>query len=185
MNFVNHLKAFNKLFGYNENLLRLLYYPTDTSLPVNPLDPSLPWLTPHFLADGKTLDTSHEFVGVNKYVDIRNNLVVPMRQYNNLTSSDFNNRQICRLSFYLGQRRNTRNYLLASQELVCDIYVHKNYEQLDMRMEKICDYMSDSLFNERPTGIGKVNEVGGSPIPLPTSSQYFGYQLIYDFGSSK
>jgi hypothetical protein len=87
----------------------------------------------------------------------------------------------CRLFIYPGRRGSTNNYLFADQRIIFDVLVHFDYEDVDLRLEWICDTVNELIFNQRITGMGKVLFEIGEKISAPEG--YVGYRLIYSFSS--
>lgn len=196
MNFYKNMIDFTKLFRMDEKLLRLIYYRanslSDDIMQITPIkDPTKPVLadgsngrpalTPH-LINGH-LDPTVPYIGDILYQKIRTEQIVPANQYYDTSSIAQN-----RLCFYLGPRRRGKNDYIQNQQLYIDVWVHSSFEignTGDYRMEKICDYLSDELFMNYITGIGKVDEYTGRDLKLTPASQYYCYELVYEFGSSK
>jgi hypothetical protein len=90
----------------------------------------------------------------------------------------------CRLCFYPGNRQKTNSYLVSDQDITIDILVHFDYEDMDQRMEWICDVVNDLIFDKKITGTRKVLfSGGGSGVLRNTPQSYVGYRLVYSFGS--
>lgn len=143
----------------DRELFRLLHYkanPLDTALPdIQDLPNDQKW---------KIIDTV--FIKTNK-------------------SPDSSIEPICRICMYAGNRQNTRNYAMADQDIVFDIYAHiEKYDELDLRLAKLCDRLNEILYGERLAGIGKCEFSRGLIIPNPPNG-YVGYRLVYSFGSWK
>lgn len=90
---------------------------------------------------------------------------------------------ICRIIFYPAPRRpQSGNYAIARQRVNFDIFVHHSFNDVDMRLSKICDRVNKIIFNERISGIGGVTFVDGNPFVM-SDEGYIGYTLTYEFGS--
>lgn len=165
-NFLDILKVLRN----DETLLRLLYYqPEDAvnNIP-DPLSDSLPDI---LKMDSKTRN------------EIRNNHIVKSSK-----ADDLEDNPICRIYIYAGKRipeRDRNNsYLMAEQQMEINIIVHNDFENEDIRMERILDRLNYLLCLNRITGIGKMDYEDGRPI-LNAPKNYVGYQVIYKFGSTK
>ena len=160
---------FLKLLRNDEILLRLLYYaPEDivNKIP-DPLSSSLPDI---LKMDAKTRN------------QIRNDHIMKSSK-----TDDFETKKICRIYIYAGnripERDRNNSYLMAEQQIKIDVIVHNDFENEDVRMERILDRLNELLCLNRITGIGKTDFVDGRPINAP--KDYIGYQVIYKFGSTK
>lgn len=153
-----------KVFTESEQLLRLLFYK-----PTNALDDPLSTSKPNIL----------DMPPLEKWEIISDRIkTVPK-------VDDLDVEPKCRLLFYPGNRRKTGNYAVSDQDIIIDILVHFDYEDVDQRLEWICDIVNDLLYNIRITGTHKFTYGGGYPgIYLKDTPQsYVGYRLIYSFGS--
>jgi hypothetical protein len=153
-----------KVFTGDETLLRLLFYK-----PQNASDDPLSTAKPNVL-DKPILE---------KWKIIQDRIkTVPK-------VDDLDTEPKCRLLFYPGNRHKTGNYLVSDQDIVIDILVHFDYEDVDQRLEWICDVINELMFDKRITGMGKVTYGGGYPgLYLKDTPQgYVGYRLVYSFGS--
>lgn len=148
---------------YDEELLRLLYYPSSDlakNIP-DPLSSTLPNIM--------EMDEEQQW-------NIRNERICFSSKTNDLPPDQ----PFSRIYLYAGRRRADGNYLMADQELVIDIFVHNDWENGDLRSARISDRLNQLLVAERITGIGKVNYKDGTPINSP--SEYVGYRHIYEIG---
>ncbi|MED3562251.1 hypothetical protein [Bacillus xiapuensis] len=153
-----------KYLKSDEELLRLLYYPSENGNDiVDPLDNSLPNIM--------DMDIEEKSEIINK------------RIMKSDKTSDLVDEQICRIYVYAGRRSSERNYLMAEQELVIDIFCHSEFEIGDLRSLRISDRLNQLFCQERVAGIGKMDFVGARPITVPY--EFTGYQCIYKFGSTK
>jgi hypothetical protein len=145
-------------FTNDETLLRLLYY-----LPPNdPLDPTL-----------------ENILSKTDKWDIIDDRIVLTSKTDDLEKDSTPK---CRLLMFPGRRGNTRNYLVADQEIVIDILVHFTYEK-DQRLEWISDRVNELLFSNKITGVGEMRFKDGKPLGSPNN--YIGYRLTYEIGSVK
>lgn len=150
-----------RLFHNDETLLRLLHYPpTNYNDIADPLDNSL----------NNIMDIDDDWTIRDKVI-----MLAPK-------SDDLEDEPICRVYLYAGRRTPTKNYLVANQEIIVDILCHSNYEK-DLRSMRISDRINELLFDERITGMGKVDYVGGGQISAP--SNYVGYSHRYVLGNVK
>lgn len=145
-----------KVVGNDEELLRLLYYPTD------PLNPSN--------QDVKTLPD---------YQDIRKERIKRSPKTNDLTTDE-----ICRICMYFGNRGNgRRNSHFASQDVVFDVYCHiDKYDENDARSLWILDKLSGLLHDKMITGFSKINSDNIFVIGNPPEG-YIGYKYVFEFTS--
>ncbi|WP_299831222.1 hypothetical protein [uncultured Metabacillus sp.] len=150
-----------KKFYHDDHLLRLLYYPpTNYSTILDPLDPSL-----------------ENVIDIDEEWSIRDERILLVPKTNDLEDNP-----LCRVYLYAGRRTPTGNYQVAKQEIIVDIVCHSDFEK-DLRSMRISDRINELLFNERITGVGKIDYVGGGQISVP--SNYVGYSHRYVFGSTK
>jgi hypothetical protein len=159
-----NLRDIYKLFLYDEELLRLLHYkPEDmVSGRPEPIDDSL---------------TNINDLPLDEQWTIRDECIKLVPK-----SDDLVEKEICRIYLYAGRRRPTRNYHVASQEVVVDILCHEDYE-VDQRSAWIGDRINELLIQEHVTGLGEIDYVDGNQISCP--SGYVAYQHVYKFGSTK
>jgi hypothetical protein len=151
---------------YDEELLRLLYYPSSDlakNIP-DPLSPTLPNIM--------EMDEEQQW-------NIRNERIYFSSKTNDLTPD----KPMTRIYVYAGNRKADGNYLMADQELWIDILCHNDIENGDLRSSRIIDRLNELFVAERITGIGKMNYYRSFPINAPT--EYIGYRHIYEFGSMR
>lgn len=150
-----------KVLTNDETLLRLLYYkPQDAN------DSPLATNKPNILS----MDA------VTKW-NIIKDVIKPTSKTDDLAVEPK-----CRIYFYPARRISSgSNYLFANQQIVFDVMVHFDFEEVDLRLEWICDRINELLFNQRITGFGKISFVEGGLSPSPEG--YLGYRLIYKFTS--
>ncbi|MEB5480791.1 hypothetical protein P8825_14585 [Shouchella clausii] len=166
MRLKENIKDIYKTLLNDEHLLRLLHYKA------NHLDDDVLQITeerPALLS-----------LPLDKLWEIRDKHIVPAA-----ISTNLDKQEICRLLLYPGSRRGTRNHYTARQDVAIEVITHVTFSN-DLRQEAICDRLADLLFDNRITGLGKVDSVAGdriNPNGLPTN--FTGYRLIFSFGSSK
>lgn len=99
-------------------------------------------------------------------------------------STDIEEKAICRLYIYAGRRRAVfNNYLLATQEIVIDIFVHESFDK-DMRLSWISDRINELIALECVKGsIGKLDYVAGNSRMAPIG--YSKYENIYEYTTDK
>lgn len=98
-------------------------------------------------------------------------------------TNDLVDKEICRIVFYPSPRRPDKDsYILADQHIDFDIFVHHEYNDIDMRLPKICDRINELFSHQRVAGIGKSKFTGGKPFTLADKG-YIGYKMTYNFGS--
>jgi hypothetical protein len=149
-----------RVFSNDEQLLRLLYYLPSTALD-NPLDTNKPNIL--------TMPEKEKWEIINDRIK-----TIPK-------VDDLDLKPVCRLLFFPGDRGNTNSYLVADQQIVIDIMVHFAYEDVDQRLEWLCDRINELLFDKNRTGMGKTLFEYGRVINAPQG--YVGYKLVYSFGS--
>jgi hypothetical protein len=155
-----NLQDIFKLLSGDEVLLRLLFYK-----PVSPVDDPLSEQKANILSKSLT----EKWAIINDIIK-----TVPK-------DDDLETAEKCRLFIFPGSRRSMGSYVLANQVFVFDVLTHFAFEDMDQRMEWVCDRINDLISQERITGVGKANFVSGNPIGAPKG--YVGYRLTYDFGS--
>jgi hypothetical protein len=170
---------FDKLLRNDENLLRLLYYKSNSfSDDIFQITSTRKRITPPpGSTDPSPTDT---YVGGIVSNTLRHTLVYSTIKVSDLT---LNSTQSCRLLFYLGNRAPSRNSRYPTQEMVVDIYVHTDIDKVDYRLAKLCDYVTELIDEKQIAGIGKASTTGGNAITLNAS--YIGYRLYFEFGSEK
>lgn len=154
------------VFYYDEELLRLLYYPSADlvkQIP-DPLDPSLPNL----------LQIDEDTIW-----NIRNSRICFSSKNNDLPPDE----PFARIYLYAGRRRADGNYLMADQELFIDIFVQDDWENADLRSARISDRLNELLVLNRITGIGKMDYKNGQPLNSP--SDYVAYRHVFEFAEFK
>lgn len=126
---------------YNdEKLLRLLYYPPETSKVPAPLSDSL-----------------EDIIGTDKQYEIIDTRILATEK-----NSELEDRAICRLTVFLGKQRTQWNNNFAyTQDLYINIFVHEKYN--DLRLEQLADRLDQILIGSRFHGIGKVTASGKEP----------------------
>lgn len=167
MSMYKNIQDILNVLWYDEELLRLLHYSPENirERTPDPLDESLQ----------NILDMSE-----GEQWGIREDVV-----YLTPKDDDLINDKKCRLFIYLGDRNPDRgNYLTAKQELIVDILCHVDFENGDMRAERIGDRLNQLFALEHITGFGKMDYVRGQLINR-VPSQYVGYRHIYEFGGMK
>ncbi|KON87342.1 hypothetical protein AF332_11235 [Sporosarcina globispora] len=145
-----------KVVGNDEELLRLLYYPTD---PLN--------------------QSKQDVKSLPDYADIRKERIMRSPK-----TDDITNKEICRVCVYFGNRNNGRsNSHFAHQDVVFDIYCHiDKYDSNDARSLWIADRLNGILHDEHITGFSKTKSDQMFIIGNPPSG-YIGYKYIYEFVS--
>lgn len=159
-----NLKDFqNKIFttlSTDETLLRLLIYKPSNMLD-NPLDSSKPNIL--------NMDEETRYA----YIEDR---IYPTRSIDGLDVEPK-----CRVIFYPGRRKpDSNNYKVSSQEIIFDVFAHREYNNMDMRCSWICDRISELLFENKIVGLGEAKNYNGKPINAPMD--YTGYQLVFEIG---
>lgn len=159
----NIIDIYNSIVS-NEEILRLLIYN-----PINALDNPLDQSKPNIL----DIPVSERFEIIDKHV-----LRTP--KASDITVSE----KISRLCMFPAKRRPTRNYEVADQDMIFDVFVHHDIDHMDLRLSWLCDHINNFINDSRITGIGSIRFVDGSPIFNPPEG-YTGYRLVYRFGSVK
>lgn len=157
------IDIFEKLY-FDEELLRLLYYPPENlalDIP-DPLSPTLP----------NILD-----LPIKDQWEIRKDRISKTPKSEDLTKN-----RICRLYIYAGNRRpQSGNYSAAAQDIKVDILCHYTFEE-DLRSMRISDRVNKLLVNKPITGMGKMEYVNGNPAAAP--NDYVKFQHLYRFAGT-
>lgn len=152
----NLIDIFN-VIANDDQLLRLLYYPS------NPLD-----------------SAKSEVKALTEYKEIRKTRILRTPKSDDLTEEN-----ICRICMYMGNRYNGNNHKFASQDIHLDVFAHVDtFDINDARALWICDRVNELLSNQAVTGGWKMTSekfgiLGNSP------KGYIGYRLVYQFESEK
>ena len=161
-----HFNNFFDVIANDDKLLRLLVHKSKNLLD-DPLSPTKPGI-----------------VGSPTYFDVIKQNIIRAPKF-----TDLPDKAICRICMYLGHNIKQRNRMASEkvfiQEVVIDVYVHiDEYEVVDIRSLKICDRLNDLLYDQRVSGVSKVDSPETYSIPnAPTG--YIGYKMIFSFGSTK
>ncbi len=162
MKMKSYLQNIYKILSQDETLLRLLYYK-----PVNALDNPLSTDKDNIL--DKPTDELFEFI------DDRIRFTP--------TVEGLDQNPICRIFFYPSTRStNSRNYAVADQDIKVDIFVHREFNDKDMRLAWICDHLNDILFNEKVSNLGRVRLQTAKEYTNPVQG-YLAYSFTYELGS--
>lgn len=151
-----------KLLSTDETFLRLIIYkpnsPTD-----DPLDPNKPNIM--------DMDVTDRYNYINDRI-----VFTP-------STDNLDKDPKCRVVISTGKRSTYKNnFQIASQQLIFDVLAHKDFNDVDVRCNWICDYINDLMFNKRIVGVKEVRDVSGSPLNVGVKN-YIGYQLVFDLGS--
>lgn len=162
----DHLINFFKVISQDDKLLRLLVH-RSKNISDDPLSPSKP-----------------NIVGSSEHINVIKENIIRAPKF-----TDLPNKAICRLCVYLGHNLKNRNRMKSEkvfiQEIVIDVYVHiDEYEVIDIRSLKICDRLNDLLYDQRISGVSKVDSPETYSIPNAPEG-YIGYKMIFSFGSTK
>lgn len=167
MGMYDNFKDILNVLYFDEELLRLLYYPPAdlaNNIP-DPLDDSL---------------LNINDMSIEQQWDIRNDRIMLTPR-----TSDLESTPICRLLLYAGRRKPTNgNYLMAKQQFVIDVLCHNDFENKDIRSTRISDRLNKLLALQHITGIGKMDYADGGQMK-GAPEQYVGYTHVYEFGSTK
>ncbi|GLO66135.1 hypothetical protein [Oceanobacillus kimchii] len=141
------------------------------------------WKLLYYQAENSIHDVLEEPDVLNFDRAILNEIIKKRLKFTPVTD-DLVEDKICRIIFYAGTRTTQGgNYAIADQLLNIDIFVHRDFNDVDMRLAKICDRV-DFLFNKkRVAGFGKAQFVNGKPFNL-SDEGYTGYTLVYKLGSN-
>lgn len=159
----NIIDIYNSIVN-NEDILRLLIYNPSNALD-NPLDKTKPNIL--------DIPVGERFKTIDKHI-----LRTPK------TTDIDNTTNISRLCMYPAKRIPTRNYEVADQDIIFDLYVHHSIDHIDLRLAWLCDYINNFISGSRITGIGSIRFFDGNVI-FNSPEGYTGYRLIYRFGSNK
>ena len=161
MNMREHFGAFYRELIADEELLRLLYYPPTVVPGDSPLNPS----------------KSNVLSMDNKWEIIKDKIKGAPK------TDDLTVQKNSRVFLYLGERRNTQNYLVSSQEIIFDILINMDWEDADQRSLWVNDRRNEILIHQNISGIGKVEFKKAGQIRAPEG--FVGYRLVYEIGSAK
>jgi hypothetical protein len=146
----------------DSDLLKLLYYKSETFSDDPLLKPDVLTLPPE-----------------------EKNPIINHRIKHTPVTDDLVDEQICRIIMYPGDRRSASgNYKLADQRVTVEVFVHRDYNDIDMRLAKICDRLNDLLNDKKLSSIGKSKMVSASPYQL-SKQGYMVYRMEYEFGSGQ
>lgn len=160
MNMYQDLLGIDLILRSDVDLWKLLYYPS-TNIQDDPLDKP----------DVLSLPPDVKYPAIN------------LRLKHTPVTEDLVDQKICRIIFFPSPRRPQRgNYKVATQEVDFEIFVHRDFNDTDMRLAKLCDRVNELFSNKRIAGMGKAEFVGGKPFMLGDKG-YIGYRLTYSFGS--
>lgn len=163
MSMHSQLEAIDTLLCNDETLLRLLYYKSK-----------------HFSDD--ILSETSSRPNILKMDRLKQIEIINHRIKYTPVTKDLVDNPICRIIFYPSPRKPQRgNYMVADQQIDFDIFVHRDYNDMDMRLSKICDRINDLFSNQRVTGLGKSEFVNGRPFTMANEG-YIGYAMTYKFG---
>lgn len=162
MDLKKYVQDIFKLLSTDEDFLRLIIYkPNNRS--DNPLDPNKPNIM--------DMDAVERY----QYIDDR---IVFTPSTDNLDDDPK-----CRVVIRTGKRKTSKNnFKTSSQEIIFDVLAHKDFNDVDVRCNWICDYINDLIFDGRVIGINNIRDVSGSPLNVSVKD-YIGYQLVFDIGS--
>lgn len=98
-----------------------------------------------------------------------------------LNLDGFDKSPLSRLFYYAGRGKSSKsNYLFSRQQFHFDVFTHQSIENIDKRLEWICDRVNELVFNKEIAGFGKTLFVDRYPIASPVVN-YVGYRLVYEF----
>lgn len=166
---------FYHLLRNDDQLMRLLFYrpedfPDDSGNPSpHPLSETLPF----FISPDPNDPTIPVIDAITKW-EITKDRIAQVKKV-----ADLEERAICRLHLYAGYRKPTRNYMVANQEIVIEVFTHESYEE-DLRSLWISDRINQLLVDEHVAGMGKVIYLQGRQVSAPKG--YTGYQHTYVIG---
>lgn len=160
MNMFEDLDKINTILRTDDILWKLLYYKSE-------------WIDDDILSKPSILDLPPD-----EMFPIMN-----LRLKHTPVTKDLVDHEICRIIFYQAPRRPHReNYKFAEQDVNFDIFVHRDINDVDMRLAKICDRINELFSDNHIASLGKTQFVDGKPFTL-TDEGYMGYTLTYRFGS--
>lgn len=91
--------------------------------------------------------------------------------------------KVCRIFYYPSRRRlGSGNWMKSDQDVTVDIFVPGEFNDVDMRLSKICDRVNELLFNSKVSNLGKTEIRDAREIILDDIG-YMGYRMVYSFGS--
>lgn len=167
MGMYQNIQDILKVLWYDEELLRLLYYKPE-DIRTNTPDPL-----------SSTLPSIMDKPEIEQW-DIRDKVIMLTPKDDNIIGD-----RKCVLFVYLGDRRSDRrNYAMADQNIIFDVFCHVDFENGDMRTARIGDRLNKLFIAERVTGIGKMQFDSVRAISR-VPSQYVAYRHTYEFGNFK
>jgi|SRR5690625_163752 len=96
---------------------------------------------------------------------------------------DLDDDRICRIILSPSNRRaQGGNYFVADQDVDIEVFTHRDYNDADMRLSKLCDRVNKLISDKHIAGMGKMIFVGGRPFTV-SEKGYVGYTMTYRFGS--
>lgn len=153
------LQEVYKSFSTDEELLRLLYYKPE-SMSDNPLSP-----------------TKDDVLDMNEKWDIIEDRIRFSPTADGLLDDD----PICRILFYQSPRNALKgNYASSIQSFNIDVFVHREFNDVDMRLAWITDHIGTKMSNYYFQNIGTVRFVYGDNLGAPEG--YFGYTTTFEYG---
>lgn len=159
MEIYNHILEVYDVFTNDEELLRLLYYPSE-HFNDDPLDEK----------KDNILDRSDKWDIIQDRIKFTPN------------TEELDDYKKCRICFYAGKRTgNKRNKFDKNQEVIFDILVHRSFHESDLRMYKIAKRINNLILNGKFSSFGQVRELDASPLGQ-VAKGYFGYRTPYLFG---
>lgn len=147
-----------KVIANDNELLRLLYYPSD---PLN--------------------SNKSEIKDLPDFDEIISNSIIRAPKINDIQNED--TKKICRICMYFGNGNNTSNVRVDDQDVVFDVYTHiDTYEINEARSLKIIDRINKLITLKNITGFGKMRSSRRFIIGNPPNG-YLGYKITFTFGS--
>lgn len=167
MSMYKNIQDIFKVLRNDEQLLRLLHNePKNISKKIpDPLDSSLP-----NILDKPPLELTQ----------LKNKLIMSVPKDDDLIKD-----RKCVIFAYLGDRySDRRNYVMANQYIMFDVFCHVDFENGDFRSSRIGDRLNHLFALEHVTGFGKV-DFERVRIINRVPSQFVGYQYVYEIGATK
>ncbi len=156
--------TYKKLIN-DERLLRLLHYP------------------PENFVDNTPPPISDKLPDILKKSEKEYWQIVDEHVYRRTKADDLQNKKICRIYIYAGNKKTTRNMRVSKREIVIDVFCNHDYE-VDYRIESIADRLSELLFLKRiEGGMGVIEYKNGYEFVAPNG--YEAYRHIYVVGETK
>ena len=132
---------------------------------------------PKTRSDSPLSEDKADIIGSNDYWDIVDDRMLWTPKADDLVDKD----PKCRVLFYPNTRYpQNGNYTNSEQSINIDVFVHVDFDTMDMRLSWILDRINDLLQDRYIENIGTTKFDSGKPLGSPVG--YTGYRVVYKFG---